>query len=244
MNAHEVRQLAHAEESYWWHRGRQRIVKRVLSRYVPSGSRILDVGCGPGGTTQSYAGNGRVLAADASPESTRIARSRGLTVATMEATHLAVRPGSCDAIVSLDLIEHIDDDERALREMYDALRPGGALVVTVPAYQFLWSSHDVAVGHKRRYTKGQLVRLAKRAGFEIELAAYAMSSIFPAAMAIRLAERLRPKREHPQANFVKLPRVANALLERIVGLGPQPLRFVPVPFGLSIVLVGRRPADG
>jgi SAM-dependent methyltransferase len=241
MNNHEVRQLAHAEESYWWHRGRQRIIKRMLNRYVPAGARILDVGCGPGGTTNSYGRSGDVLAVDFSSESARLARERGLSVALMDATRLAVRPATFDAAVALDLIEHVDD-ARALRSMYEALRPGGTLIVTVPAYQFLWSSHDVAVGHLRRYTRGGLLRVARDAGFEVDLCAYAMSSILPAAMALRLAERLRPPRSEPRANFIKLPGFANAVLERIVGLGPSPLPFVPIPFGLSIVLVARRPA--
>jgi SAM-dependent methyltransferase len=182
-----------------------------------------------------------VLAVDASTESARIARGRGLNVATMDATRLGVRPGSCDAVVSLDLIEHVPDDTLALREMFAALRPGGTLIVTVPAYQFLWSSHDDAVGHVRRYTKGGLLRVARDAGFEVVLGAYVMSSILPAAMVLRLAERLRPRREEPVANFTKLPRLVNATLERIVGFGPTPLRFVQLPFGLSIVLVARRP---
>src|SRR5690606_18865966 len=153
-----------------------------------------DVGCGPGGTTEAYTGDNRVLAVDASPESMQHARGRGLSVASMDASRLGVRPGSCDAVVSLDLIEHVADDLGALREMYAALRPGGVLVVTVPAYQFLWSAHDEAVGHLRRYTRGGLLRIAREAGFEVVLGTYTMSSILPAAMAVRLAERLRPRR--------------------------------------------------
>ena len=241
MKADEVRQLALAEESFWWHRGRQRIVKRMLDRYVPRGSQILDIGCGPGGTTLAYSESHRVLGVDASIESARRARDRGIAVATMDATCLGIRPQSCDAIVSLDLLEHVADDEHALREMYAALRPGGVLVVTVPAYQFLWSSHDEAVGHLRRYTKGPLRRLVQAAGFEVMLDAYVMSSILPAAIVMRLAERFRPRRAAPVANFTTLPRVLNAALERIVGLGPMPLRFVSIPFGLSIAIVARRP---
>src|SRR5688572_18189873 len=86
MRTDELRHLAEAEESYWWHRGRQRIVRRVLTRYVAPNSRILDVGCGPGGTTKSYSGANHVLGVDASDESTRLARGRGLEVALMDAT--------------------------------------------------------------------------------------------------------------------------------------------------------------
>lgn len=243
MHPDELRQLAEAEESYWWHRGRQRIVRRVLARYVAPSSRILDVGCGPGGTTKSYSGSNHVLGVDASGESTRLARGRGLDVARMDATRLATRAQSWDAIVALDLIEHVDDDVAALREMREALRPGGTLVATVPAYQFLWSSHDEAVGHRRRYTKAQIVRAAREAGFEVELGAYVMTSILPLAMAVRLGERLRPRRGQPAASFTPVPRLVNAVLERVIALGPEPLPRVPMPFGLSIVLVARREAE-
>ena len=241
MRAEEVRELALAEERFWWHRGRQRIVKRMLDCYVPRGARILDIGCGPGGTTLAYSESHNVLGVDASSESVRYARDRGIAVAMMDATRLGVRPDSCDAIVALDLLEHVADDARALREMYAALRPGGVLVATVPAYQFLWSSHDEAVGHLRRYTKGPLLRLVRAAGFEVTLGAYVMSSILPAAIVVRLAERLRPRRGEPAARFARLPRVLNVALERIVGFGPMPLRFVSIPFGLSIAVVARRP---
>ncbi|MFA7249208.1 MAG: class I SAM-dependent methyltransferase [Dehalococcoidia bacterium] len=241
MRIDEVRRLALVEETFWWHRGRQRIVKRILDRHVPPGARILDVGCGPGGTTLSFCDTYRVFGVDASIESTRTAQGRGIAAATMDATRLGVRPRSCDAIVSLDLLEHVDDVE-ALREMHAALRPGGVLVVTVPAYQFLWSEHDEAVGHLRRYTRGGLQRLVQAAGFEVTLNAYVMSSILPAAIIVRLAGRVLPRRRtEPAAQFTKLPGFVNSLLERIVGLGPMPLRFVPIPFGLSIALVARRP---
>lgn len=242
MKPNEVRQLAHTEESYWWHRGRQRIVRRLVDRNVPPGARILDIGCGPGGTTLSYALGRWVVAVDSSPESLRLADERGLTAAAMDATRLAVRSGAFDAVVALDILEHVGDDRQLLREAYRVLRPGGVLVATVPAYQFLWSAHDDAVGHLRRYTKRPLLRMVRETGFEITLGEYAMSSILPAAMMVRLAERLRPRRGEPVAKFTPLPRVVSAILERLVGLGPAPLPFVTIPFGLSIVVVARRPA--
>jgi SAM-dependent methyltransferase len=244
----EVRLLAKAEESFWWHRGRQRIVRRLLDRFVSPGARVLDIGCGPGGTTLAYAPGRDVLATDSSPESLRWARQRGLTVAAMDASRLAVAPQSVDAVVALDILEHVHDDAAVVREAYRTLRPGGVLVLTVPAYQFLWSNHDEAVGHLRRYTRRPLVKMVQESGFQITVGEYTMAAILPAAIVVRLAERLRPPVAEPKAKFTPLPRLVNAVLERIVGLGPIPVPLVPVPFGLSIVIVGRRlhdpPGDG
>lgn len=237
MKADEVRLLAETEESFWWHRGRQRIVRRLLHRFVSSGARVLDIGCGPGGTTLAYASGREILATDSSPESLRWARERGLSVAAMDASRLAVAPQSFDAVVALDILEHVPDDAAVIREAYRALRPGGVLVVTVPAYQFLWSSHDVAVGHLRRYTRRPLVTMVRECGFRVAVGEYTMATILPAAVIMRLAERLRPAAAEPTAKFTPLPRVVNAALERIVGLGPIPVPLVPVPFGLSIVVV-------
>lgn len=243
MKPDEVRLLAQTEESYWWHRGRQRIVRRLLDRYVSPEARVLDIGCGPGGTTLAYAGGRRVLATDSSPESLKWASERGLTVAAMDATRLAVTPGSLDAVVALDILEHVHDDAGVLREAFRALRPGGVLVVTVPAYQFLWSNHDDAVGHLRRYTRGPLVRMVRDCGFRVVVGEYTMAAILPAAMVVRLAERLRPKVAEPKAKFTPLPKVVSAVLERVVGLGPIPVPLLPVPFGLSVVVVARREHD-
>ena len=239
----EVRLLAETEESFWWHRGRQRIVRRLLNRFVAPDARVLDIGCGPGGTTLAYASGRAVLGTDSSPESLRWARQRGLTVAAMDASRLAVASQSVDAVVALDILEHVPDDAAVVREAYRALRPGGVLVLTVPAYQFLWSSHDEAVGHLRRYTRRPLVRMVQEAGFQITVGEYTMAAILPAAIVVRLAERLRPPVAEPKAKFTPLPRPVSAILERIVGLGPIPIPLVPVPFGLSIVIVACRPQD-
>jgi len=239
----EIALLARTEESYWWHRGRQRIVRRLLDRYVAPDARVLDIGCGPGGTTLAYASGRRVVATDASPESLKWASERGLTVAAMDATRLAVAPATFDAVVALDILEHVHDDAAVLHEAYRALRPGGVLVVTVPAYQFLWSNHDDAVGHLRRYTRGPLVRMVRTAGFQIAVGEYTMAAILPAAIVVRLAERLRPPVAEPKAKFTPLPKVVSAVLERIVGLGPIPFPFLPIPFGLSVVIVARREHD-
>jgi SAM-dependent methyltransferase len=242
MNAIEVERLGGVEEKYWWHRGRQRIVQRVLSRYVPKGARILDLGCGPGGTTLAFSAFGEVIAADASLASVRRARARGLQVARMDATSIAIRSASCDAAVALDLLEHLPDDAMAVAEMYRVLRPGGHFIATVPAYQFLWSEHDDAVGHVRRYTKRPLERLLAEAGFETRLCTYTMSSILPAAIAMRLLERVKPRRPEPVANFVRVPGMVNAALERVVGFGPTPIAGLPMPFGLSLIAVAQKPA--
>jgi SAM-dependent methyltransferase len=243
MDPHEHDRLADFEEWYWWHRGRLAIVRRVLRHYAPPGARLLDVGCGTGATTLALAGNGRVVGMDVGAHALRHARLRGLAVVQASAAQLPARPGAFDVAVALDVLEHLDDDVGAAREILGALRPGGLLLATVPAYPFLWSAHDEALGHRRRYRRPELLSVLERAGFESLLCTYVMGSILPAAMAVRLWERwVRRAPAARESGYVVLPAALNALLTWITSAGSWLLPHVRLPFGLSLLAVARRPA--
>jgi hypothetical protein len=121
------------------------------------------------------------------------------------------------------------------------LRPGGILLATVPAYSFLWSEHDEALGHRRRYRRRELrARLAEE-GFAIEACAYVMGSILPVAAAVRLLQRRRRPDAPPRSDYIVLPRALNDLLAHLTGLGGHLVNRVPLPFGLSVLAVARKP---
>jgi SAM-dependent methyltransferase len=246
MQAAEIERLAHFEEWYWWHRARQSIVARLLARYRGDAhGRVLDVGCGAGATTLGLRSAGRVLGVDLGAEAVVAARERGLEVARMGAHGLAVRQGAFDVAVALDVLEHLDDDLGAAHELYRALRPGGRLLVTVPAYQWLWSSHDVALGHRRRYRQGDVRSLLESVGFEVELCSYVMTAVLPPAIVVRLLERLpgrRPPAAQSESGYLPIPRMLNELLTRIVSFDGVLAGRVPLPFGLSVAAVARKPA--
>jgi SAM-dependent methyltransferase len=243
MDAHEHERLAHFEEWYWWHRGRQAIVQRLLARYAPPGARILDVGCGTGATTLGLCRSGAVLGLDVGRPALEIARGRGLDVVQGSAARLPARPGAFDLVLALDVLEHLEDDVGAAREMREALRPGGLLVATVPAYPFLWSGHDEALGHRRRYLRRGLVEALEGAGFEALHCSYAMGSILPAAVAVRLGDRwLRRRPARRESGYVVVPAPLNALLAWITSAESRLLPRLPLPFGLSLAAVARRPA--
>jgi SAM-dependent methyltransferase len=241
MDTREYTRLAEHEEWYWWHRAREMIVRRVLRRHAPADARILDVGCGTGATTASLRPFGSPLGLDIGGEALTRARERNLPVARSSAARLPVRPGVFDLVVALDVLEHLDDDVAAAGEMRVALAPGGLLLATVPAYPFLWSSHDIALGHQRRYTRRQLRDVLERAGFELELCSYVMSSILPAAAVVRLAERLLPRAERPaESGYLPLPSSLNSLLTHLVALDGYLVRWLNLPFGLSVLALARR----
>ncbi|MBX7111697.1 MAG: class I SAM-dependent methyltransferase [Dehalococcoidia bacterium] len=244
MDATEHQRLADFEEWYWWHRARQSIVTRLLRRYVGTlPGRILDVGCGTGATSAAIAEGGALLGVDLGPEAVASARARGLEVAQMDATSIGARSESFDLVVALDVLEHLGNPIAAAREFRRTLRPGGRLLVTVPAYQWLWSSHDVALGHHRRYTRAPLRRLLAEAGFEIDVCSYVMSAALPPAALFRLLERLpgrRPHEDDAESGYVAVPGWLNAILSRLVAFDGHLVGRVPIPGGLTVVALAHR----
>ena len=165
-------QTHRVEDSHWWYQGRRAIIERVmaplLGELAAAGGRprILDAGCGSGRNMLELAPHGEVTGVELSLPSAELARARGLgEVIGGSLEELPLADNSFDLAVCLDVVEHLQDDERALRELRRVVAPGGALLVTVPAYQWLWSGHDEINHHHRRYNAGTLRSVAERAGW-------------------------------------------------------------------------------
>jgi SAM-dependent methyltransferase len=239
------------EDVHWWFVGRRRILLQVLDRYLGKGSaegrRILDVGCGTGTMLSYLADYGKAQGVDIDEEAIGYCRERGLTdVRLGSAETLPFEDGSFDLVTALDVVEHLDDDLAALREFRRVLRPGGTLLVTVPAHPFLWGDQDEVNLHKRRYLAPQLRERLASAGFEVLRVTYINAFMFPPIAAVRmlrrLEHRLRP-RTAAQSDFrYPAPRPVNFLLGWIFGIEAPIVRRVNIPFGVSILAVGRKPA--
>ena len=166
MDEDEIRKSAALEQRHWWYAERRALVRRLVSPLTPG--RALDVGCGGGGNTGVLRDLGwRVSGLEYSPAAAGLATSRGLDVVRADARRLPFADGSMDLVMSTDMWEHIEDDEAVARETHRVLRPGGRLLVAVPCSMSLWSGHDVALGHVRRYERAELVGLMERVGLEV-----------------------------------------------------------------------------
>lgn len=191
MNADEYHKLAEVEDRMWYFRALHAHVERELREALPGRAAVLDAGCGTGGlmvrlaprhTRWSWAGvDISELACTLATE--RVGRE--IEIRRASVTELPFEDGRFDAVVSADVLYHIDDDGAALREYFRVLKPGGVVVLNVPAYRWLWSYHDVAVHSKRRYGRGELLSKLGQAGFEERRATYWNTLPFPLVVARR-----------------------------------------------------------
>jgi SAM-dependent methyltransferase len=167
MEATEVRKLAQLEDEHWWYRERRHLLSKAIADLTPG--RALDVGAAGGGNTRVLRAHGwKAIALEYGEDGAEVAAGRGLATLRAHATSLPVADSSLDLVVAFDLLEHLVDDDAAVSEVHRVLRPGGTYLVAVPADPRLWSDHDEAVDHVRRYTRPGLVDLLERGRFRIE----------------------------------------------------------------------------
>lgn len=166
MEGTEVRKLAALEDTHWWYRERRHLLARALDGLRPGDA--LDIGAAGGGNTRVLRERGwRPVALEYGPEGAEVAHERGLLTLRADATRLPIDDAALDLVVAFDILEHIEDDDLAVREVARILRPEGTFLVAVPADPRLWSAHDVAVDHVRRYTRETLSSVLHRGGFDV-----------------------------------------------------------------------------
>ena len=232
------------EAAYWWFVNKRAAVKRLLDRHCPTRGRLLEIGCGGGLFGAMLQENGwRVTCADRNPLAACYAIGHGVRrAAAFDAGRgWPFAPDSFDAFLMLDVLEHIERDEAALREAHRVLRPGGIGIVLVPAYPFLFSAWDTYVGHYRRYSRRALAATAGSAGLELVHGTYWNAITLPAALVLRLKDRFLGVRLE-RGEFPRVPRAVNTLLKAYGAVEAAWLAHGTLPAGLSYTAVLRKPA--
>jgi SAM-dependent methyltransferase len=243
--------MARVEREHWWFRAKRALVADQIVRFEAEDGPLLDVGCGTGGLLEALADRRTVVGAELDPRAIGLAARAvgGARLLRASATDLPVRSGGAGVVTALDVVEHLDDDVAALRELGRVVADGigvadgvgvadGLVVVAVPAYPWAWSDHDVRLGHRRRYTRATLAAAAEAAGLEVLRTTYFHSWLAPIAFLVRrtvVGRLLRGDAE--EASFVHP--VVNRALTALTGVERRVLRHRDLPCGLSILLVAR-----
>lgn len=228
--------MAEHDSTHWWYTARRDILHDYIAREasLPEHARILEIGCGTGHNLVMLAQFGDVDAIEIDPAAREIATKRlGKPVSASPLPDLpGIERGTYDMVAVLDVVEHIEDDVAALKAMKDCLKPGGKILIAVPAHQWMWSAHDVVNHHHRRYSKKTLKAAIAAAGLEPRKLGYFNSLLFPLAAAARIAGRMTGRDDSDDS---PPPGPVNKLFEAIFRMERHLVGRVPLTPGVSIL---------
>jgi SAM-dependent methyltransferase len=251
----QSKNLKIAEDEHWWFAGRTRSLLNMIDRLVaPDGKkRVLDIGCGAGNMFHHLRRYGQVEGVDNNLKPLSVAQERGYDVREGSAEDLPFEDESFGLVSLLDTLEHCDDDLAVVRECYRVCASGGHLVVTVPAFMWLWSYNDVLNAHKRRYTARGLREELRRVGFRVRRMSYNNFFVFPMAAALILLQRgtdQKPELGSPhfdqesyQVEMEPVPPLLNTILSGVTWSESQVLRWLNLPMGTSIICIAQKPQE-
>jgi trans-aconitate methyltransferase len=234
-----------AQATHWWFRGREVVLQALLEKHVGGlqSSMVVDVGCGPGGPTAALFPTHPILAVDLDASVLR-ANTFAHLRAVADVARVPLKPTSARILCAFDILEHLQDDVGALRNWHDALAPGALLVVTVPAYEALWSHHDDVNGHCRRYRASVLKARMQDAGFDVVNVTYFNTVLLPPIALMRWVQRLMPRRVESSSDETdfryRLPRAIESCLLALFSVERHWLRRWTLPAGVSICAIARR----
>lgn len=245
MLPREYRVMFEIEEDYWWYRGLRVLLQELIAKYVASdgSAKILDAGCGTGKNLQLLSRHGDAWGVDIAEEAIQFCHMRGIRPERTLLASLLELPlpdQLFDVAFSFDVICNIQHDVAAFQEIRRTLKPNGRMIVQLPAYDFLWSAHDVAVGHKYRYTAQGLREKIERAGLRVETLTYLNMTLFPLIALLRFARRPAASDKHAHSDLTPLPGPINRVLTRLFSAEMRAAPRHRFPYGISLLAVARR----
>jgi SAM-dependent methyltransferase len=240
VNPDEYTKMFEFEDHYWWFVGRRRLALKLLRSHTSVATPdVLDVGCGTGVVLRELMGWANPTGLDMSGLALGFCRHRSLTrLVQGDGSDLPLQNRQFDAIIGLDIFEHIDDHVAAFAEAYRVLRPGGILVLSVPAFRSLWGPHDVALMHHRRYRAPEMRKLLEDAGFVVRRSTYSVFFLFPVIFVWRLFEKR--KKGPAKASLVAVPPWLNSALIALQNIEANLVSFIDLPWGSSVIAVAQR----
>ena len=245
MNKVEYATMAEREKTYWWHLGRLEIIQTYLKQLRKNNKssklKILNVGCGTGGTIDMLEKFGVVDNVDISNDAINFMKQNGYKrIRKVSGIKLPYKDGAFNVVGAFDVLEHIDDHVGALKEWARVINKNGSVVITVPAYQWLWTDHDVSLHHKRRYTIKRLCQAAAEAGLQPEKISYAIAFSLPLVVGFRFLNKILDRKTDSETSYVNVPGWMNTLFTRLLYIEACFHAFVRFPTGTSVIAVLRK----
>lgn len=242
-----VEQYGQLENSHWWFIIRRNIILQTLRKFVPKNDtgklKILNVGAAAGGSTKWLSALGDVISLENDPLFLDFLAQQNVEVINASITNIPLDDNSIDLVCAFDVIEHVENDGKAMKELERVCKPGGSICITVPAFQSLWGNHDVVNGHKRRYVKHQLIKLPDHQTTTILYSSYFNSILFIPIFFIRKTQHFfKRSLSQPVSDFTyfKSNGFINKCLKFIFGLEPFFLKWISFPFGVSLIIFIRK----
>ena len=244
MNREELQKLYRLEQTYWWFVGRRAIIKAILGKHLLGGNKklnILDFGSGTGGNFPLLSQFGEVLGVEVSKHAINLSKDnfkdfKVYRIRLNEPCPFAER--SFDLIALLDVLEHVENDQKLILELKPLLKKGGMFLLTVPAYQWLWSAHDEVLGHFRRYSRSDIKEKLVDLGLRIKYSTYIISSVWPIVVIYRLIN------QKPETSYVNLPSSANYFLIFLLKVEALLLKYIRFSFGTSVLILAQTNENG
>lgn len=242
MNINMYRIFFEIQKKHWWFVTKKSIVLNTIDRHLSKNGniKVLDIGCGSGLMLNSLEEVGETFGMDMSDDAINFSKEifNGSVKKGLLPDQIPYEENMFDLITALDVIEHVDRDIDSLRSIRSRLVSNGKVIITVPAYMFLWSAFDDLNEHKRRYTLTELNTKLVQAGFTVEKITYFNTLLFPVVFIVRMLNNLLKRDGASDVDMPSLP--LNFILRKIFGIEKYLLRFINLPFGVSVLAVVRK----
>ena len=230
------------ESIHWWFVARRKIIAHVISKLkLPNSAKLLDAGCGNGDNLNMLSAFGKVTAIEKDPDACERAKNKnsaGIFQGHLPDNIPSNIGSNFDLVVLLDVLEHIDEDKSSLGAIKNLMKQDAILIITVPAFQWLWSRHDELHHHKRRYTTLEIKQLLQSNDYQVKYISYFNTLLFPLAILERIKQKVLPPTEE---TALTMPHpLLNNFLQKIFSLESHLIGRVCLPFGLSIIAIAEK----
>lgn len=244
MNNTEILEMSKFEKTYWWHIGKKKLVVDLMETYLGRDNlTILEIGSGGGETSKELLKYGEVYANDISEYSEDLCREKGINnfiVGDVNELDLKEYQQKFDVVLALDVLEHIQDDNKAMSVVRGLLKEDGIFLVNVPAYKFLWSAHDEVLQHKRRYTTHEITMKLSNQGFKILKKSHFVFFMFPLMATFKFFSNFFDRSYNPKTAYIELPKRLNDLMIWLLEIEIKMQRRFNLPFGTTISVVAKK----